>query len=104
MIWLDAYGGMSPPGTLVGHVTIDGMEFRVSYADNFGIGQRYIVFNNESPFVGSGTLNLVSFFSYLRQEGLVTGEEYFSAIELGNEIDGPSVGETRVNRYIVTVE
>jgi xyloglucan-specific endo-beta-1,4-glucanase len=104
MIWLDTYGGMYPAGSLIDQVRIDGIPYNVYVADNFGLGWRYIAFASETSLLGSRSLDLVSFFSYLRQHDLLTGEEYLAAIELGNEIAGPSVGQTWVNRYIVTVE
>jgi hypothetical protein len=104
MIWIDVSSGRHPPGRLVDQVSIDGIQYKVYVADNFGAGYRYIAFASETSLLGSESLNLVSFFSYLRQQDLVTGEVYLAAIELGNEIAGPSVGETRLNRYVVSVE
>lgn len=104
MIWIDSYGDMNPAGSLVDQVTIDGIQYEVYVAEDFGFGQRYIAFASETSLLGSRTINLVSFFSYLSEQDLVTGDEYLAAIELGNEIDGPSVGETRVNSYVVSVE
>lgn len=103
MIWIDAYGGMDPAGRLVDQVDIDGSTYAVYVAENFS-DHTYIAFASETSLLGSGSINLVSFFSYLRQQDLVTGEEYLAAIELGNEIDGPSVGETKVNKFVVSVE
>ena len=48
-------------------------------------------------------VNLLPFFEYLRGKNLITTDEHLSAVNLGNEIISGS-GDTRVNRYAVTVK
>lgn len=104
MIWLDAYGGMNPAGTLIDQVSIDGRSYKVYVAEDFILGWRYIAFFSETPQLVARRLNLINFLSYLRENDLVTGEEYLAAIEIGNEIIGGGTGETIVNRYVVSVQ
>ncbi len=103
MIWLDAYGGMKPAGRLIEQVSIDGTSYKVYVADNFVLGWRYIAFDSETSQLGAGRLNLVSFLSYLRENDLVTGEEYLAEIEIGNEI-AYGGGETIVHKYEVSIQ
>ena len=103
MIWLDAYGGMQPGGNRIEQVNIDGSLYDVYVGDNFDQGWRYIAFARVTPQLGAGTLDLVSFLAYIRENNLATGEEYLASIEFGNEVIS-GAGETIVHKYVVSVQ
>jgi hypothetical protein len=94
---------MQPAGAWVEQVRIDNAQYDVLVADNFGMGWRFIVFVRTPYQQGSGTLNLVSFLSYIQEEGLATGNEYLASISFGNEVVS-GAGETNINNYAVTVQ
>jgi hypothetical protein len=101
MIWLDRQGGFSPGGTFRERVSLNGTTYAVLVGDKWGEGWRYIAFVSAESRLGAGTLDLGSFLSYIREKGLVTGDEYLASIEFGNEI-ATGTGETIVKRYTVT--
>jgi hypothetical protein len=103
MIWLESYGGMRPDGTLIEQIAIDGSLYNVFVAENIGHGWRYIAFVRPTPQLGAGTIDLVTFLSYVRSKGLATGDEYLASIEFGNEVIR-GAGETRLNAYAVTID
>jgi hypothetical protein len=103
MIWLDAYGGMRPDGTLVDQVVLDGVLYSVYVAENVGQGWRYVAFLRTTPQLGAGTINLAAFLSHVQSMGLATGDEYVAAIEFGNEVIN-GAGETRLDSYAVSLE
>lgn len=102
MIWIDKFGAMSPGGAFLGRASIDGPTYAVYNAKNWGQGWEYIAFMSAELQLGVGTLNLGSFFSYLQEKKLLTGDEYLASIEFGNEIVG-GVGETVVESYAVSI-
>jgi hypothetical protein len=102
MIWLGSYGGMRPGGKWVEQVKMDGTLYNVYTGENWGDGWRYIAFAPDANLPGTGTVNLVSFLSYMQGKSLVVGDEYVASIEFGNEVVG-GAGETTLNRYTVTV-
>jgi hypothetical protein len=102
MIWLDSYGVMSPGGIWLEEANIDGISYYVTVGENFGGGWRYIAFNRVPPQLGTGSLNITHFLSYLLEKNLITGEEYMASIEFGNEVVS-GVGETVLNNYVVSV-
>jgi len=103
MIWLDRQGGMQPGGAYSERVSLDGSTYVVYVADNWGQGWKYIAFASAESRLGVGTLDLGSFFSYMREKGLVQGDEYLASIEFGNEV-ATGAGETDVNSYTVSVQ
>lgn len=103
MIWLEAFGPMYQGGDLVDHVRINGTPYRVHVGEKFGLGWRYVAFAPTSPMKPVNQINLLPFFEYLRGKNLITTDEHLSAVNLGNEIISGS-GDTRVNRYAVTVK
>jgi Glycosyl hydrolase family 12 len=103
MIWLEAYGGMTPAGAWIKQVGVDNSQYDLFVADNFGMGWKFIVFSKIPDQRGSGTLNLVSFLSYIQKEGLITGNEYLASISLGNEVIS-GIGETNLKGYGITVQ
>jgi len=107
MIWLESYGNLSSSGTLLERVTVDGSEYDVFVADNFGSGGitsgwRYIAFERVTPQLGAASLNVAAFLTYLRAKNLITGSEYLASIEFGNEVVN-GVGETHLHSYTVDV-
>ena len=102
MIWLDRFGSLSSGGRWVENIDIDGVRYSVYLAEKWGDGWGYIAFVRSKPQSGAGTLDLVQFLSYLRDQNLITGNEYIASIELGNEIVGGS-GETILNQFEVSV-
>ncbi len=103
MIWLDYYGSMSPGGAWQGREMIDGATYSVYVGEKYGDGWRYIAFVRAPRQQGAGTLELAAFLTYLREKGLVTGEEYLASIEFGNEVAG-GTGETLLNIYSISVQ
>jgi hypothetical protein len=102
MIWLGSYGGMRPGGHWVEQVKIDGTLFDVYTAEKWGDGWRYIAFAPAKNLPGAGSLNLVSFLSYMQGKSITTGDEYIASIEFGNEVAG-GAGETTLNKYAVSL-
>jgi hypothetical protein len=102
MIWLDYYGGMRPGGTWLEQVSIEGISYNIYVGENFGQGWRYIAFVRAKSQLGAGTINLVSFLSYIQAKSLATGDEYLASIEFGNEVVS-GAGETIVYKYVVSV-
>jgi len=103
MIWLDRQGAMAPGGAYSERVNLDGSTYAVYVADKWGQGWRYIAFVSAESRLGVGTLDLVSFLSYMRENNLVTGDEYLASIEFGNEVV-TGTGETIVKRYTVSIQ
>ena len=103
MIWLDRQGAMTPGGAYRERVSIDGSTYAVYNADNWGQGWKYIAFVSKESRLGTGTLDLGNFLSYLREKNLVKGDEYLASIEFGNEVAG-GAGETVVKRYMVSIQ
>jgi len=103
MIWLDRQGGMGPGGAFSERVSLDGPTYAVFVADHWGDGWKYIAFISAKPALGTGTIDLVSFLSYMREKNLVTGDEYLASIEFGNEVVTGN-GETIVKRYTVSIQ
>ena len=94
----------NPAWVFESEVNIGGMRFRVTKADNFGIGNkwRFIVFKmlDDRPI---GHLDLMPFIQYMKSRGLITGNEYMSSIEYGTEPEYGS-GEVKVHGYKVNVK
>ncbi len=103
MIWLDHQGGMSPGGNFKERVSLNGVNYAVLVSDSWGEGWRYIAFVSAESRLGAGTLDLGSFFSYMREKGLVTGDEYLASIEFGNEV-ATGTGETTIKGYTITIK
>lgn len=102
MIWLESYGSMAPGGNWQERVYIDGVEYSVYTAKNWGDGWDYIAFVQTKPPAGKGRINLVSFLTYMKSKDLITGEEYVASVEFGNEVVGGK-GETHLNQLTVSV-
>lgn len=102
MIWLESFGSMAPGGNWKEVVKIDGAPYSVYTAKGWGDGWDYVAFVLTEPQVGAGSINLVSFLSYMKSKGLITGEEYVASVEFGNEVTGGK-GETHLNRLAISV-
>lgn len=102
MIWLESYGSMGPGGNWEEVVKIDGAPYSVYTAKRWGDGWDYVAFVRTEPQAGAGSINLVSFLSYMKSKDLITGEEYVASVEFGNEVVGGK-GETLLNRFAVSV-
>jgi len=102
MIWLEAYGGMVPGGSFFERVSIDGSDYYVFVGNNWGDGWRYLAFNQITPQLGQGSLNISNFTSYLVEKKLVTGEEYLASLEFGNEVTN-GTGVTILNNYTISI-
>lgn len=102
MIWIDSYGGMKPSSHSYGKAAIDGIDYEIFVGEKVGKGWRYIAFQSASLQAGSVRLNLMPFFTYLKSNSLISGNEYVASIELGNEIIR-GIGETRINSYSASV-
>ena len=102
IIALEVYGEMQPAVPWRKLVRIDETSYDLYMGDHFGMGWRFIVFTRSPYQQGSGTLNLVNFFSILQKEGFITGNEYLASISFGNEVVS-GVGETNLKDYVITV-
>lgn len=102
MIWLQSYGEMKPGGTLRERTMMSGTAYDVFVGEQFGSGWRYIAFNRVDTPRSIDTLAILPFLEYVQQEGLISGAEYLSSIEFGNEIVA-GAGDTRIRSYEVSV-
>ncbi len=102
MIWLEHFGPMYAGGKLQEHAVIDGVPYRVYLGDNFGQGWRYVAFLPSIPLRKQARMNLVAYFDYLKSKGWVSGDEYLSAVNIGNEIISGK-GETRVRALSIDI-
>lgn len=102
MLWLETYGDMRPAGSLFEHAHIDGVPYNIFVGEKIGLGWRYIALQRAGSLLGIGYVDFVPIFSYLRSQGLITGEEYLAAIEFGNEVIG-GFGSTHLNSYSISV-
>lgn len=102
MIWLDVFGTMYAGGELVDKVRINGTLYRVYVGEKFGLGWRYAAFAPNSPMESKASIDLMPFFVYLKNRNLITTEEFLATVNFGNELISGS-GETRLNRFAVTV-
>jgi hypothetical protein len=103
IIVLEVYGEMYPAVPTIKQVVIDEISYDLSTGDNFGMGWRFIVFTRIPYQQGSGALNLIPFFSTIKKEGLITGNEYLASISIGNEIVS-GIGETNLKDYFITIK
>lgn len=102
MIWLEAYGSMGPAGAVTETVTIGGADYDVHVADNFGRGWRYIAYRRKVAQLGATTLDIKAILDHARARALITGAEFVSSIELGNEVIS-GAGETTVSGFVATI-
>ncbi len=102
MIWLDSYGSLGPGGNWEEVIKIDGVPYSVYTAKRWGDGWDYVAFVRTESQTGAGSINLVSFLSYMKSKDLITGEEYVASVEFGNEVTGGK-GETHLNRLAISV-
>jgi hypothetical protein len=104
MIWLDAFGGMKPAGTRVDSVTIDGIQWDLyrTMATWKDEPWMYLAYHARqvpaSPFV----LDVRAFLDHLKQRGDITGREWLTAVEIGNEVVAGR-GSTTLGDFGVTV-
>lgn len=104
MIWLDVEGTMYAGGSEVEETTINGVPYKVFVGENFGMGWRYIAFTPVHKTKASvGSLDLLSFFNYLRGKQWLANHDWLAAINFGNEIISGS-GETRLYHFAVTIK
>jgi len=102
MIWLESYGSMAPGGSWQEQTAIDGTNYSVYTAKNWGDGWDYVAFYRTKPQTGAGSLDLVSFLAYMKDKGLLTGQEYVASVEFGNEV-AYGTGETNLSKFTVSV-
>ena len=95
-------GVESPGGGLDEQVELDGVRYLVYSAKDWGSGWTYVAFARDPYQMGAGTINLVSFLSYMRERELLSGEEYVASIELGSEVVSGK-GEALLSRFAVSV-
>jgi hypothetical protein len=74
----------------------------VYVGEKFGLGWRYAAFAPNSPMASKASIDLMPFFVYLKNRNLITTEEFLATVNFGNELISGS-GETRLNRFAVTV-
>ena len=67
------------------------------------LGWRYIAFQNVNNGADQASIPVLPFLKYLQSKSLITGAEYLSSVEFGNEIVNGQ-GETRVNAFSVTLQ
>jgi uncharacterized repeat protein (TIGR02543 family) len=106
MIWLDYYPATQFPS--IATITFDGVEYYYYRIEDFTNGdytRELTIFARKTP-LGSGaltgTVNIKSFFDYLRNQDFISDSEYVDMVALGNEIWFGS-GTTVFNNYQVTV-
>ena len=75
---------------------------QVNVRKNWGDGWDYVAFVRTEPGTGAGSINLVSFLTYMKEKELITGEEYMASVEFGNEVVGGK-GEANLNTFTVSV-
>ena len=102
MIWLESYGSMGPGGSWQEQTSIDGTNYSVYTGKNWGDGWNYVAFYRTKPQTGAGSLDLVSFLAYMKDKGLITGQEYVASVEFGNEV-AYGTGETNLSKFSVSV-
>lgn len=100
MIWLESWGALAPGGSLIETATIAGKQWRVYLGENFGNGWRYIAFKAVSNSLKPATLDIKALLSYAQLKGLISGREYVSSIEFGNEIVA-GTGDTKIKSFSV---
>ncbi len=100
MIWVDNFGSLGPGGNWEEVIKIDGVPYSLYTAKNWGDGWDYVAFVMTEP--QTGDINVVSFLKYMKEKGLITGEEYVASVEFGNEVVGGK-GETFLNMFSVSV-
>ncbi len=106
MIWLDAYGGMVPAGAIVATVTIGGVTWDLYRLDATTWTPEpwvYLAYLPRTKVSSPMSLNVRAFLDHLKQRGDITGQEWLTSVELGNEIVAGK-GQTVLTGYAVTVE
>jgi hypothetical protein len=101
------YGGYGVPPNrnpnwLVGDVVIDGKQYALYKADNFGAGWRFIVFQPKVYPIPTGSINIKSFLDYLKFRGWVSGQEYLAAVEFGSE-PNYGTGDVFISSFKVSI-
>ncbi len=106
MVALEPYGGYGldrNPAWYIEETWIDGIHYKLYKADNFGtIGWRFIVLQSQQART-EGTIDFKPVFAYLKQKGLISGEEYLSSVEFGTEPEEGS-GDVLVKSFSVIVD
>jgi len=106
MIWLDAYGGMVPAGSIVATVTIGGITWDLYRLDATTWTPEpwvYLAYLPRTKVSSPLSLDVRAFLSHLKQRGDITGQEWLTSVELGNEIVSGK-GQTLLTGYAVTAE
>lgn len=108
MLAPDNFGeyAISNPDWYFGSTAIDGVVYRVWKADNFGGGAtwRFVVLTPVNPIhTTRGSVDFKHIFDYLKSAGLITGQEYLSSIEFGNEMQY-GTGDVLVNDFKAEVQ
>jgi hypothetical protein len=105
MLTVDSFGGYGVtrnPAWYFGATIIDGVTYRVWKADNFGGGGmswRFIVLQMVNPAkLTKGSIDFKHVFNYLKSAGLISGQEYLSSIEFGNEME-EGTGDTLIKDF-----
>lgn len=107
MVWTVS-AGLQPGGTKLAVVTIDGQDFEVWYAADWGdasgsSGQRwrYIAYRATAE-LSTASVNLQKILADASARGLVDPTHYVASLELGNEVIGGS-GSTWVRQFALDV-
>jgi hypothetical protein len=106
MIWLDAYGGMQPAGSVVATVTIGGIMWDLYRLDATTWTPEpwvYLAYKPRASVPSPLNLDLRAFLDHLKQHGDITGQEWLASVEIGNEVMAGK-GQTLLTDYAVTVE
>lgn len=108
MIW-NANNGLTPAGKKQGTLQVNGVRFDVyikpGHTDDSGANDNswtYIAFAAQKPVL-RGSLDLSDFITYLLKQGILTPDNYITAVELGNEIVG-GTGLVEITDYLIEVE
>lgn len=100
-------------GMPVGNIVVDGLTYNVRYADNFGglsqVQWRFIVLQlvqdgTTTPrTLLAATIDLKHILDVLKSRGLISGNEYLTSIEFGNEMV-TGTGDVFVHSFKVDVQ
>jgi len=104
MILLDEWGSFSPIGDKIGEVTIDGRVWNVhQITATWGPGPwEFVTYQPKQKLSSPYQVNVRAFLNDLIARRIITGNEWLSSIDLGNEVIAGS-GTTALQDYSVEV-
>lgn len=103
MIWMDSFG-MTPAGTQIDTVTIDGTIWDL-YAAIATWGPepfQYLAYLPRKALPSPVSIDVRQFLNHLKARGSITGQEWLASVELGNEVMS-GTGRTALSGFTVTV-